>query len=154
MALGATPNITLNQVQPSLAHSSQVVTQTHQSLAQDYATAIAQAANDQNLASLSVLIDDNAVILFNKDGASASLDKQGYLDLLANSWSGAQHYRYKITLGDILPTQDGIRMSITTTESWQKEGKKYTFVTQSRATMRIVAGRVLLVRAVSQASFH
>lgn len=47
-----------------------------------YATNMSQAANSQNIAQISRLIADDAIISLSRNGKTTSLDKEGYLQLL------------------------------------------------------------------------
>lgn len=125
-----------------------------ESMVQNYAVAMKQAANSKNINQVAKLVSDDALISLSRKGKITSLDKSAYLNLLQNSWQQATSYHYDIQISNVVTTADQAKADVKTTETWVKNGQKTTFVTQSRATL--VAGEkgAVLLRAVSQATIN
>lgn len=122
-----------------------------ESSVQAFASAMNEAANAKNVGQVSQLIDDNAVISITRQGKStATLDKNSYLQLLQKSWAGSQDYRYQIHISDIVISGNQARANVKTTETWLKDGKRTTFVTDSKATIGENNAKAVLLRFVSQ----
>lgn len=121
-----------------------------ESLVQNYASAMKTAANNKNISQVSRLVSDDALISLSRKGKSTSLDKDAYLKLLQNSWNQTSNYRYDISVDNIVITGDQARANVNTTESWVKDGKNVSFVTNSRVTLTLSTGNAILLRAVSQ----
>lgn len=122
----------------------------NESLVNTFASALSAAANGQNIGQVSQLIDDGAVISLTRQGKTATLDKNAYLQLLQKSWAGAKDYRYAITISDVVISGNQARAQVLTTETWTKDGKKTVITTTSRATLVHSGANALLLRAVSQ----
>ncbi len=136
-------------VATTMSLSAQAATMT-EALVQNYASAMKTSANNQNIGQVSRLVADDALISLSRKGKSTSLDKDAYLKLLQNSWNQTSNYRYDITIDNIVTTGEQARANVTTTESWVKDGKNVSFVTNSRVTLTLSTGNALLLRAVSQ----
>lgn len=121
-----------------------------ESAVQNFAHAMKTSANAQNIGQLSRLIDDGAVISLTRQGKTATLDKNGYLQLLQKSWAGATDYRYDITVSDVVVSGSQARAVVKTSESWVKNGKRTTITTTSRATLQDGSKNAVLLRAVAQ----
>lgn len=132
--------------------------QMNQSLIDSYASAMTTAANSQNIGKIAELLSDDAVISLNRQGKSATLDKQAYLELLQKSWTQTKDYRYTIAIDEVVITGDQARAVVTTQETWtKKDGSKSTIMTVSRATLGInktPKSNALLLRAVSQVTVN
>ncbi len=115
-----------------------------------YAAAMNAAANNQNIAQISQLIADDAIISLSRNNKSSSLDKEGYLQLLQKSWAKASGYRYEISVSNIVAAGNQARAQVTTTETWTQDGKKVTLKTSSRATFSQVGNKTVLLRSVAQ----
>lgn len=136
-------------VASTITVSAQAATMTD-ALVQNYASAMKTSANNKNISQVSRLVADDALISLSRKGKSTSLDKDAYLKLLQNSWNQTSNYRYDITIDNIVTTGEQARANVTTTESWVKDGKNVSFVTNSRVTLTLSTGNALLLRAVSQ----
>lgn len=121
-----------------------------ESAVQSFANAMKTSANAQNIGQLSVLIDDEAVISLTRQGNTATLDKNGYLQLLQKSWAGSKDYRYDIAISDVVVSGNQAKAQVKITESWVKNDKKTTITTVSRATLQDSGKNAVLLRAVSQ----
>ena len=115
-----------------------------------YASSMSSAANAQNIAQISRLIADDAIISLSRGGKTTSLDKEGYLQLLQKSWATSSGYRYRINVADVVVTGNQARAQIVTTENWTQDGRPVTINTASRATFSQVGNHVVLLRSVSQ----
>lgn len=121
-----------------------------ESAVQNFAVAMKTSANAQNIGQLSRLIDDEVVISLTRQGKTATLDKNGYLQLLQKSWAGAKDYRYDIAISDVVISGNQAKAQVKTTESWIKDNKRTVITTTSRATLQDFGKNVVLLRAVSQ----
>lgn len=121
-----------------------------QDVVQSYATAMKASANAQNIGQIAKLIDDNAVISITRQGKTSTLDKNAYLQLLQKAWAGTTNYRYDITISDVLVSGEQTRATVSTVESWEKDGKKTVVSTTSKATLAKTGSDAILLRAVSQ----
>ena len=117
---------------------------------QDYAAAMKVAANNKDITQVAALVSNDALISLSRRGKSTSLDKEAYLQLLQNSWNQTSNYRYEINIDNIVTTGTQAKANVNTTESWVKEGKYVSFVTNSRVTLTLSIGNAVLLRAVSQ----
>ncbi len=117
---------------------------------QDYAAAMKVAANNKDITQVAALVSNDALISLSRRGKSTSLDKEAYLQLLQNSWNQTSNYRYEINIDNIVTTGTQAKANVNTTESWVKEGKNVSFVTNSRVTLTLSIGNAVLLRAVSQ----
>lgn len=117
---------------------------------QNYATAMKQAANSQNINQVSSLVSDDALISLSRRGKTTSLDKSAYLKLLQDSWSKSNNYKYDITISNIVISGDQAKANVRTTESWSNNGSQTTLTTDSRATLKAGANNAVLLRAVAQ----
>ncbi|MGP4713106.1 MULTISPECIES: nuclear transport factor 2 family protein [unclassified Psychrobacter] len=133
--------------------SAQAATMT-EALVQNYASSMKASANNKNISQVSRLVADDALISLSRKGKTTSLDKDAYLKLLQNSWNQTSNYRYDITIDNIVTTGEQARANVTTTESWVKDGKDVSFVTNSRVTLTLSTGNALLLRAVSQVTIN
>lgn len=115
-----------------------------------YASSMSSAANAQNIAQISRLIADDAIISLSRGGKTTSLDKEGYLQLLQKSWATSSGYRYRINVADVVVTGNQARAQIVTTETWTQDGRPVTINTASRATFSQVGNNAVLLRSVSQ----
>ncbi|WP_064645276.1 DUF4440 domain-containing protein [Moraxella catarrhalis] len=115
-----------------------------------YASSMSSAANAQNIAQISRLIADDAIISLSRGGKTTSLDKEGYLQLLQKSWATSSGYRYRINVADVVVTGNQARAQIVTTENWTQDGRPVTINTASRATFSQVGNNAVLLRSVSQ----
>ena len=115
-----------------------------------FATNMSQAAKSQNIAQISRLIADDAIISLSRNGKTTSLDKEGYLQLLQKSWAKASNYRYHIDVTNIVVAGNQARAQIITTETWTQDGKPVTIKTVSRATLSQVGNNAVLLRSVGQ----
>ncbi|WP_066805592.1 hypothetical protein [Moraxella oblonga] len=117
---------------------------------QAYAMSMKASANAQNISQIAKLIDDDAVISITRHGKTSTLDKNAYLQLLQKSWAGSTNYYYDITMSDVVVAGDQVRAVVNTVESWEKDGKKTTVNTTSKATLVQSGSDMTLLRAVSQ----
>lgn len=117
---------------------------------QDYAAAMKVAADNKDITQVAALVSNDALISLSRRGKSTSLDKEAYLQLLQNSWNQTSNYRYEINIDNIVTTGTQAKANVNTTESWVKEGKNVSFVTNSRVTLTLSIGNAVLLRAVSQ----
>lgn len=115
-----------------------------------YANAMKTSANSQSIGQIAKLINDEAVISITRQGKTSTLDKNAYLQLLQKSWAGASNYRYDITISDVVMVDNQARAMVSTTESWEKDGKKVSVNTTSRVTLVQAGSELVLLRAVSQ----
>ncbi|MBI0425302.1 nuclear transport factor 2 family protein [Psychrobacter sp. NG27] len=125
-----------------------------EALVQNYAAAMKSSANSQNVNQVSRLVSDDALISLSRKGKSTSLDKDAYLKLLQNSWNDTSNYRYDISVDNIVITGSQAKASVTTNESWVKNGQQVSFVTTSRVTLTLSTGNAVLLRAVSQVAIN
>lgn len=121
---------------------------------QNYASAMKQAANSQNIGKVSSLVADEALISLSRRGRTTSLDKQAYLKLLQDSWSDSSNYAYDIRITNVVTSGDQAKADVTTTETWVREGKQTKLTTSSRATLKADANNAVLLRAVAQVSIE
>ena len=115
-----------------------------------YASSMSSAANAQNIAQISRLIADDAIISLSRGGKTTSLDKEGDEQPPHNSWAPSRGYRYRINVADVVVTGNQARAQIVTTENWTQDGRPVTINTASRATFSQVGNHVVLLRSVSQ----
>ncbi|WP_201584839.1 hypothetical protein [Psychrobacter jeotgali] len=133
----------------TVAISAQAATMT-EGLVQGYAAAMKSAANSKNINQVANLVSDDALISLSRKGKSTSLDKDAYLKLLQKSWNEASNYNYDIDISNIVITGSQAKANVNTVESWVKDGKRVSFVTNSRTTLTLSTGNAVLLRAVSQ----
>lgn len=133
----------------AVSMSAQAATMT-EDLVQNYANAMKSAANSKNINQVSALVSDEALISLSRKGKTTSLDKDGYLKLLQNSWNQTSNYRYDISVDDVVVSGSQAKANVNTVESWVKDGKNVSFVTTSRVTLTFNTGNAVLLRAVSQ----
>ena len=119
-------------------------------LVNDYAAAMKSAANSKNVNRVAQLVSDDALISMSRKGKSTSLDKDAYLKLIQRSWNQSADYQYDIKIDNIVITGTQAKANVVTTESWLKDGKSASFVTNSRVTLTLATGNAILLRAVSQ----
>jgi hypothetical protein len=136
-------------VASTIAISAQAATMT-EGLVQNYAAAMKSAANSKNINQVANLVSDDALISLSRKGKSTSLDKNAYLELLQSSWNQTSNYRYDISVDNIVTTGSQAKANVNTVESWVKDGKQVSFVTNSRVTLTLSTGNAVLLRAVSQ----
>lgn len=115
-----------------------------------YAAAMNSAANSQNIGQISRLISDEVIISMTRNGKTANLDKNAYLQLLQKSWAKSKNYRYHIAISDVVITGNQARAQVVTTETWLEEGKPVKITTTSRATLSDAGENAVLLRSVSQ----
>lgn len=115
-----------------------------------YATAMNAAANNQNIAQVSRLIADDAIIAITRNGKTSSLSKEDYLQLLQKSWAKAGNYRYQINISDVVVSGNQARAQVNTTETWTQDGKTVTVKTSSKATLSQNGSNAVLLRSVAQ----
>ena len=125
-----------------------------EALVQNYVAAMKSSANSKNVNQVSRLVSDDALISLSRKGKSTSLDKDAYLKLLQNSWNDTSNYRYDISVDNIVITGSQAKASVTTNESWVKNGQQVSFVTTSRVTLTLSTGNAVLLRAVSQVAIN
>ena len=125
-----------------------------EALVQNYVAAMKSSANSKNVNQVSRLVSDDALISLSRKGKSTSLDKDAYLKLLQNSWNDTSNYRYDISVDNIVITGSQAKASVTTNESWVKNGQQVSFVTTSRVTLGLSTGNAVLLRAVSQVAIN
>ena len=133
----------------SIAVSAQAATMT-EGLVKNYASAMKSAANSKNINQVANLVSDDALISLSRKGKSTSLDKAAYLKLLQTGWNQTSNYRYDITIDNVVTTGEQAKATVTTNESWVKDGQNVSFVTKSRVTLTLSTGNAVLLRAVSQ----
>ena len=133
----------------SVAISAQAATMT-EDLVKNYASAMKSAANSKSTNQVAALVSDDALISLSRRGKTTSLDKDGYLKLLQNSWNQTSNYRYDISVDNIVTTGSQAKANVKTVESWVKDGKNVSYVTTSRVTLTLSTGNAVLLRAVSQ----
>ncbi|MDO4894283.1 DUF4440 domain-containing protein [Moraxella sp.] len=122
----------------------------NESAVSSYAAAMNAAANNQNIAQVSKLIADDAVISITRNGKTSSLGKEDYLQLLQKSWARASNYRYRIDISDVVISGNQARAQVDTTETWTQDGKPITMKTSSRATLSQNGNNAVLLRSVAQ----
>ena len=125
-----------------------------EALVQNYVAAMKSSANSKNVNQVARLVSDDALISLSRKGKSTSLDKDAYLKLLQNSWNDTSNYRYDISVDNIVITGSQAKASVTTNESWVKNGQQVSFVTTSRVTLGLSTGNAVLLRAVSQVAIN
>ena len=125
-----------------------------EALVQNYVAAMKSSANSKNVNQVARLVSDDALISLSRKGKSTSLDKDAYLKLLQNSWNDTSSYRYDISVDNIVITGSQAKASVTTNESWVKNGQQVSFVTTSRVTLGLSTGNAVLLRAVSQVAIN
>lgn len=125
-----------------------------ESSVQAYATAMNQAANSQNIGKISQLISDDAIISLTRNGKTANLNKNGYLQLLQKSWAKSTDYHYKIRLSDIIVAGNQARAQGITTETWMENDKPVKLVTTSKVTLSESGKNAVLLRSVSQVAIN
>lgn len=125
-----------------------------ESSVQAYAAAMNQAANSQNIGQISRLISDEVIISLTRNGKTANLDKNGYLQLLQKSWAKSDNYRYNIGISDVVITGNQARAQVETTETWTENGKPVKLITTSRATLSESGSNAVLIRSVSQVTIN
>lgn len=140
---------TIAAVASSVAISAQAATMT-EDLVKNYASAMKSAANSKSTNQVAALVSDDALISLSRRGKTTSLDKDGYLKLLQNSWNQTSNYRYEISVDNIVTTGSQAKANVKTVESWVKDGKNVSYVTTSRVTLTLSTGNAVLLRAVSQ----
>ncbi len=122
---------------------------------QNFARLMSALANQQNIGQIAGLIDDNAVISLTRQNKTITLDKNAYLQLLQKGWAESTHYHYTIHLNDVVISGDQARAQVITTETWiNKDGKKVTLKSNSRATLVQSGNNAILLRMVSQISIN
>lgn len=120
-----------------------------------YASSIKNAANNRNIGQIARLISDDAIISLSRQGrGTATLSKSDYLQLLQKSWTNSTAYRFDVEVRDVLITGDQARAQIITTETWTQDGKPFTIVTTSRATLGLSGKNTVLLRSVSQVTVN
>lgn len=129
--------------------NAQAATMT-EDLVQNYVAAMKTAANSKNINQVARLVSDDALISLSRKGKSTSLDKNAYLKLLQTGWNQTSNYRYEINIDNVVTTGSQAKANVTTSESWVKDGKNVSFVTNSRVTLTVATGNAVLLRAVSQ----
>lgn len=135
--------------------SVQAVANINETAVHSYASSVEKAANTQNIGQIARLIADDAVISLSRQGRGATtLNKSDYLQLLQKSWTQAKNYRFDIQIEDIIITGDNARVQMTTTETWQQDGKSVTLVTSSRATIGTLGSQAVLLRSVAQVTLN
>ena len=137
----------------AVAVQAQAATMT-ENLVENYASAMKAAANSQDINRVASLVSDDALISLSRRGKSTSLDKDGYLNLLQSSWNQTSNYQYDIQVADVVTSGTQAKANVSTVESWVKDGKKVTFVTNSRVTLTVATGNAVLLRAVSQVTIN
>lgn len=125
-----------------------------EALVQNYIAAMKASANSRDVNQVSRLVSDDALISLSRKGKSTSLDKDAYLRLLQSSWSDTSNYRYDISVDNIVITGSQAKANVTTNESWVKDGRNVSFVTNSRVTLTVATGNAVLLRAVSQVTIN
>lgn len=116
-----------------------------------YTKAMNGAANNQNIALISNLIDDDAIIALTRSGKTTSLNKEGYLQLLQKSWAKAKNYRYQIQVSDVVISGNQARAQANITETWTgQDGQLVTVRTSSRVTLIKSGENATLLRSVAQ----
>jgi len=125
-----------------------------EALVQNYIAAMKASANSRDVNQVSRLVSDDALISLSRKGKSTSLDKDAYLSLLQSSWSDTSNYRYDIAVDNIVITGSQAKANVTTNESWVKDGRNVSFVTNSRVTLTVATGNAVLLRAVSQVTIN
>lgn len=116
-----------------------------------YATAMQNAANNQNVGQIAQFLSDDVIISLNRQGqGSVTLDKAGYLAMLQNNWQQSQNYRYRMTIDNVIIAGDTAKAHIVSTETWQKNGQKNTLTTTAKATFGQSNNNTVLLRSVAQ----
>lgn len=119
-----------------------------------YAAAMRSAANNQNIAQISKLISDDAIIALSRNNKTTSLDKEGYLQLLQKNWAKASDYQYNIEISDVVISGSQARAQVHTTESWSENGKRITIKTSAKATLSQNGKDAVLLRSVAQVTVN
>lgn len=116
-----------------------------------YATAMQNAANNQNVGQIAQLLSDDVIISLNRQGqGSVTLDKAGYLAMLQNNWQQSQNYRYRMSIDNVIITGDTAKAHVISTETWQKNGQTNTLTTTAKATFGQSNNNTVLLRSVAQ----
>lgn len=121
-----------------------------ESSVQAYIDAMDKAANNQNIGQIANLVSDDAIISLTRQGKTANLDKNGYLQLLQKSWAKATNYHYDIHISDVVVAGNQARAQVTTTETWIENNKPVEVVTTSRVTLSQMGAHAVLLRSVAQ----
>lgn len=122
---------------------------------QNFARLMSVSANQQNIGQIAGLIDDNAVISLTRQNKTTTLDKNAYLQLLQKGWAESKGYHYHIQVNDVVISGDQAKAQVIITETWtNKDGKKVTLKSNSRATLVQSGNNAILLRMVSQVSVN
>ena len=135
-----------------MTSTAQAVSPTQNDVYQ-YAAAMEQAVNSKNISGVSRLIDDDAIIVINRNG-QANLNKDAYLKLLQKSWQSSGNYRYDIDVQDVIIAGDEAKVTIKSVEHFEKGGKPVVHTTISRTTLSLVNHQAMLLKAVSQVTIE
>ncbi|MFA9485305.1 MULTISPECIES: hypothetical protein [unclassified Moraxella] len=125
-----------------------------ESSVQAYASAMSNAANSKNIGQVARLVSNEAIISLTRNGKTANLDKNNYLQLLQTSWAKSTNYHYDIAISDIIVSGNQARAQVITTETWLEDGKPVKLITTSRVTLSSVGGSAVLLRSVSQVAIN
>lgn len=117
---------------------------------EQFAQQMHQSANSKSIAQVSRLISDDALISISRRGATSTLDKSSYLNLLQTNWAKATDYHYTIRINNVISTGNQAKADIVTTEVITENGKMLNMTTTSRATFSQTPKGLVLSRAISQ----
>lgn len=117
---------------------------------QNFAKKISISANQKDIASVSQLVGDDALISVSRRGKTSTLDKPNYLSLLQTNWAKATHYQYNIKINNVISTGTQAKADIVTTEIIREDKNSMRLITTSRATFVKTDKGVVLTRAISE----
>lgn len=117
---------------------------------EQFAQQMHQSANSKSIAQVSRLVSDDALISISRRGATSTLDKSSYLNLLQTNWAKATDYHYTIRINNVISTGNQAKADIVTTEVITENGKTLNMTTTSRATFSQTPRGLVLSRAISQ----
>ncbi|MFL1731706.1 hypothetical protein [Moraxella oculi] len=125
-----------------------------ESSVQNYAAAMKKAANGQNIGQVSRLIADDAIIKMTRNGNSADLGKNAYLQYLQKNWGKAKDYRYDIQISDVVIVGNQARAQVSTTETWYQDSRPVKLITISKVTLADSDNNTVLLRSSAQVSIN
>lgn len=115
-----------------------------------FAASMTNAANSKNIAQVSRLVSDDALISVSRKGKTSTLDKASYVNLLQSNWSKTGQYRYDITVSNVVLMGNQAKADVVTTEILTEKGVTMRLVTTSRTTFTETPNGLVLSRAICQ----
>lgn len=137
----------------ALATMSSQAAVSDQDIAQ-FASRMTTAANNKNIAQVSNLVAEDALISVSRKGKTSTLNKANYLNLLQSNWAKAGNYRYSIVINNVVKVGDQAKADVVTTEVLTEQGVAMHLVTTSRTTFSQGNNGLVLMRAICQLSIE